>query len=340
MDFQDVLKRLLNRETLSREEARSLMDEVMSGRAKPNQISSLLSILRFRGETVAELTGFAESLRAHMDGFDGGDVLDTCGTGGDGVSTFNISTAVAILISGMGVKVAKHGNRAVSSKSGSMDVIEQLGLEMAESKETAISDLKEVGICFLYAPLYHASMKHASGPRKDLGFRTVFNLLGPLANPARAKRQLLGVYEEASARKVAETLRNLGTERSLVVTGSGGLDELSITGPSRAFLVEHGDITTFDVEPEAVGLNRGALSDLQVEKAGESAQVIEAVLANQANPAARDIVLLNAGAALFVAGRAATIADGVHLARAALSSGVGRRQLQRLRSKRRAVRHA
>jgi len=332
--FQNGLKHLIDGETLTRESARFMMDQIMKGHATPNQISSFLTVLRFRGETADELTGFTESLRHHADRLDvrDVDVLDTCGTGGDGASTFNISTAVAILISGMGVKVAKHGNRAVSSKSGSADVIEALGLSIPHDKGEALSQLEHLGMCFLYAPHYHASMKHAAIPRKDLGFRTIFNLLGPLANPAGSHFQLLGVYNESSAKKMAEALKQLGTEKALLVTGDGGLDEVSITGPTRFFEVSEGKVTSFTIEPEDVGLERGRLSDLQVANVNESAVLIEKIFSGKANHSATDIVCLNAGCALYVVGKAKDIGAGVDMAKQALSSGVGMEQLLRLRS--------
>lgn len=332
--FQNGLKKLIDGETLSRESARFMMDQIMSGEATPNQISGFLAVLRFRGETVDELTGFAESLRQHADQLviDGRDVLDTCGTGGDGASTFNISTAVAILISGMGVKVAKHGNRAVSSKSGSADVIEALGLSIPDSKETALNDLDAYGMCFLYAPAYHASLKHAAIPRKELGFRTVFNLLGPLANPAGSHRQLLGVYDHQSAEKMAEALCRLGTEKALLVTGDQGLDEMSITGPTKMLYVSDGKVTSSSVKPEDFGLERGQLKDLQVANVTESASLIEAIFSGTANASATNIVVLNAGAALFVAGKAKDISEGVSKAKHAIRHGVGLHQLNRLRT--------
>jgi anthranilate phosphoribosyltransferase len=332
--FQNGLKRLINGDSLTREEARMMMDQIMSGRATTNQISAFLTVLRFRGETVDELTGFAESLRQHADRLlvDGYDVLDTCGTGGDGASTFNISTAVAILTSAMGVKVAKHGNRAVSSKSGSADVIEALGLTIPYNKEAALADLNTYGMCFLYAPTYHASLKHAVVPRKELGFRTVFNLLGPLANPAASSRQLLGVYDYESAQKMAKALCQLGTEKALLVTGDQGLDEISITGPTQLLLVSNGNVTSSTITPEDFGMPRGDIKDIQVATMDESAALIEAIFSGTANASATNIVCLNAGAALFVAGAVNDMADGVAMAQHAIRNGAGLSQLNRMRS--------
>ncbi|WP_027723777.1 anthranilate phosphoribosyltransferase [Tuberibacillus calidus] len=334
--FQDGLKRLIDGETLSRDASRAMMDDIMRGEATPNQISSFLTVLRFRGETAEELTGFAESLRQHCDRLivENRDVLDTCGTGGDGSSTFNISTAVALLTSGMGVNVAKHGNRAVSSKSGSADVIEALGLTIPYDKEAALAQLEAYGMCFLYAPIYHASMKHATLPRKELGFRTIFNLLGPLVNPAGSRFQLLGVYSERAAEKMAHVLNQLGTKKALLVTGHDGMDEASITGPTTIFEVACGTVQKYTIEPEDVGLPRGRLKDLQVKNARESAALIEATFSGKANSSAENIVCLNTGCALYTVGKAKDLQSGVEMAKEALASGVGLRQLQRMRVQR------
>ncbi len=319
--FKDYLAQLVEGNTLNQDEAERMMDAIMNGDATPSQISSFLSILRFRGETVEELTGFVKSMRGHATTLNHSeDVLDTCGTGGDGAKTFNISTTVAIILASMGVKVAKHGNRAMSSKSGSADVLEVLGIPVHGSPEGALHSLQTTNLCFLYAPLYHSSMKHASGPRKELGFRTVFNILGPLANPANAKRQLIGVYDFGHAKKMAAALSELGVDRTVLVTGEGGLDEFSITGESNYLKVENGSIETYTLSPEDVGLERGKLEDIQVGSAEESAEVIKAILKGGSNLSQRGIVLLNAGAALFVANQADSIEDGVERVREAIDS--------------------
>lgn len=340
--FQEQLKELVTGKVLSKDEAIAMMDDIMDGTATPSQIAAFLSIIAMRGETVDELIGFVKSMRAHAKTFTyDEEVIDTVGTGGDGASTFNISTASAILLSSLGVNVAKHGNRSVSSKSGSADALEALGISIQSTPEEALASLKRTHMCFLFAPLYHASMKHAAGPRKELGFRTVFNLLGPLTNPAQAERQLLGVFNQDAAKKYADALLDLGTRRSLVVNGSGGLDELSISGATDAFLVEDGKVAHFSVAPEDVGLERGRLKDIQVENPRESAELIEAIFAGRtANQSAINIVLLNAGAGLYVYGRADTIAEGVHDARRALEDGLGLKQLNLLRSEAGAVHHA
>jgi anthranilate phosphoribosyltransferase len=321
--FKTYLNQLIEGETLTRHEARIVMDDIMNGNATPSQISSFLSVLRFRGETVEELIGFVESMRSHATPLEHSeDVLDTCGTGGDGAKTFNISTTVAIILASMGVKVAKHGNRAMSSKSGSADVLEALGIPVQSTPDEALHALHTHNLCFLFAPLYHASMKYAAGPRKELGFRTVFNILGPLANPANTKRQLLGVYDFEHARKMALALKELGVKRTLLVTGEGGLDELSITGPSQLLKVEGESVEEFTLSPEDVGLTKGTLGDIQVSSIEESARLIQEVLNGTANRSAMGIVLLNTGAALYVAGKTESIKDGVRLAREAIESGL------------------
>ncbi|AGT32517.1 anthranilate phosphoribosyltransferase [Geobacillus genomosp. 3] len=333
-----MLKRLLSKcaegKTLTEEEAYEAMAAVMDGEATDSQIASLLSMLRLRGETIDELTGFVRAMRDRMMAIDvGNDVIDTCGTGGDGAATFNVSTAAAIVISSLGVKVAKHGNRAVSSKSGSADVLERLGIDIQSSPDAAKQALETKGLTFLFAPLYHAAMKHASGPRKEIGFRTVFNLIGPLANPARCKRQVVGVYSTRYAEKLAETMRRLGSEHVLFVTGRDGLDECSIAAETDVVELKGGEIRRFVITPEEVGLPRGELADVQVRNPEESAALLEAVMTATAPASAMNIVALNAGVALYAAGKAGTIADGVAMAKDAILSKTAYEQLQRLRVK-------
>ncbi|MGG3820304.1 anthranilate phosphoribosyltransferase [Geobacillus thermodenitrificans] len=333
-----MLKRLLSKcaegKTLTEEEAYEAMSTVMDGAATDSQIASLLSMLCLRGETVDELTGFVRAMRDRMMAIDAGDdVIDTCGTGGDGAATFNISTAAAIVISSLGVKVAKHGNRAVSSKSGSADVLERLGINIQSSPDAAKEALETNGLTFLYAPLYHTAMKHAAGPRKEIGFRTVFNLIGPLANPARCKRQVVGVYSTRYAEKLAETMRRLGSEHVLFVTGRDGLDECSIATETDVVELKDGAIRRFVITPEEVGLPRGELADVQVHNPEESAALLEAVMTVTAPESAVNIVALNAGVALYAAGKTKTIADGVTMAKDAILSNAAYRQLQRLRAK-------
>ncbi|MDF0726228.1 anthranilate phosphoribosyltransferase [Cytobacillus sp. S13-E01] len=333
--FKELLNKCINGNVLTESEANAVMDEIMSGRATPSQIASLLSILRFRGETIDEMTGFARAMRSHMMALESYDdqVIDTCGTGGDGSSTFNISTATAIVVSSLGVKVAKHGNRAVSSKSGSADVLEYLGIEIQASPEEAKRAMRERGMSFLFAPFYHSAMKHAVIPRTEIGFRTVFNLLGPLANPARCKKQVIGVYSPDYAEKMAYTLRNLGSEHVLFVTGRDGLDEFSISCETDVVELKNGEIKKFVITPEDVGLVRGNIKDIQVSSVTASALLLEQVLNGEGNHSATDIVLFNAGAALYVAGKTNSISEGVKTAREALQKGVVQSHFKKLRSK-------
>lgn len=340
--FQEKLKDLVAGKKLSEQEAAAMMDEIMEGKASSSQIAAFLSLLSMRGETVEELAGSVRSMRAHAKPLHYAfPVLDIVGTGGDGTATFNISTASALLLSALGVNVAKHGNRSVSSTSGAADVLEALKIDIQSTPELAASLLDRTHMCFLFAPLYHASMKYAIEPRKALGFRTIFNMLGPLTNPAGAQRQLLGVYSKPLAEIYAQAIVKLGTERTLVVTGEDGMDELTIAGRTDAFLVENGKITTFTITPEEVGLNSGRLEDIQVENPKESAELIEAVFSgNTKNTTAINAVLLNAGAGLFVAGRTSSIAEGVHEAREAINTGAGLDQLNLMRRQTKEAAHA
>jgi anthranilate phosphoribosyltransferase len=332
--FKELLNKCITGDVLTEQEACSMMDTIMQGRATSSQIASLLSILRFRGETVDEMTGFTKSMRAHMTTLSYEyDVIDTCGTGGDGASTFNISTASAIVASALGVKVAKHGNRAVSSKSGSADVLEELGIDIQETQEDAAIALNQHGMSFLFAPLYHKAMKHAVTPRKEIGFRTVFNLLGPLANPARSKRQVIGVFSTEYAEKMAYTLRNLGSEHVLFVTGRDGLDECSVSTATDVVELKNGEITRYVLEPEDVGLVKGHPDEIKVSTVKESATLIEAIFLNRANPSARNIVLFNSGVALYVGGRVKSISEGIELAKIAIEDGIVSNHFENLRTR-------
>ncbi|WP_078546086.1 anthranilate phosphoribosyltransferase [Litchfieldia alkalitelluris] len=320
--FKELLKQCVEGKVLTEQQAYEMMNEIMIGNASESQIASLLSILRLRGETVEEMTGFARAMRAHMTPLEyDDDIIDTCGTGGDGSSTFNISTASAIVVSSLGVKVAKHGNRAVSSKSGSADVLEKLGIETQADQAQAISALNEKGMSFLFAPIYHSAMKHAVIPRKEIGFRTVFNLLGPLSNPARCKKQVIGVYSTEYAEKMAYTLKNLGSEHVLLVTGRDGLDECTITAETDVVELKNGEITRYVIKPENVGLSRGRKEDIIASSVEESASIIHQIFMNTANESALNIVLLNSATALYVSGKVANIEEGVNIARTAIKDG-------------------
>jgi anthranilate phosphoribosyltransferase len=251
-------------------------------------------------------------------------IVDTCGTGGDGASTFNISTAVSIILASIGVKVAKHGNRKVSSKSGSADVLEALGIPIDTTPDQGAKALAEKGMTFMFAPLYHQAMKHAGPARQELGFRTVFNLLGPMSNPANAKRQLIGIYDTRYAEKMAETLRELGSTDVLLVTGRDGLDEITVTGKTDVVQLKDGKITRFTISPEDFGLSVGNLEDIRISKTEESAKIIRDVFYGEANESATTIVTLNAAAGLYIAGKAKDLRDGVELVQKAIQEGVVR----------------
>lgn len=333
--FKQRLQTMIDGAKLSELEAEQMMDFIMEGQVDDAQIASFLTLLEVRGETVDELTGFVRSLRNHVLQLDHGGLtlIDTCGTGGDGHSTFNISTAAAILVSSQGVKVAKHGNRAVSSKSGSADVLDELGIPTQSSRDLAVSVLKDKNMCFLFAPNYHVAMKHAVRARKAIGFRTVFNSLGPLANPAGSQSQLIGVYSHEKALKMAEALKRLGTKRALLVTGGEGMDECSISTYTDFVELRDGKIETYRLTPEEVGLHSYDSDDLRVDTAKESARIIADIFADRANEASKGIVLYNAGAALYLAGVAESIAEGVHVARKAIEKGDASKQLQVLNGK-------
>ncbi|MCK9905383.1 anthranilate phosphoribosyltransferase, partial [Frankia sp. Cpl3] len=288
-----ALEQIISGRHLQRETAREAMGEIMDGKATPAQIGAFLASLRLKGEQTEEIIGFAQAMRerATRVPINADGVIDTCGTGGDGSNTFNISTAAAIVAASGGVRIAKHGNRAVSSKSGSADVLEALGMPITMSPESAAQCLSTTNLCFLFAPLYHQAMAHAAGPRKELAVRTVFNLLGPLTNPAGAKRQLLGIYDASLLETVAEVLRELGVERALVVAGEDGLDELTVSGPSRVAELRDGVITLHEVFPEMFGIQRHSLEDLRGGDAYQNATIIREIFAGKRS-AARDIVLL------------------------------------------------
>jgi len=339
----DVLHRIANhRQSLSREEAHAVMTEVLSGQCSDAQIAALLVALHMKGETVEEIVGFAEAmraaatpleLRAHSvldaSGTDRDALVDTCGTGGDTSGSFNISTATAFVVAGAGVRVAKHGNRSVTSKCGSADVMEALGVNIAMPPAQAAACLEQVGIAFLFAPAMHSAMKHVQTARRELHLRTVFNLLGPLTNPARATCQIVGVYSAELVEKLAEALSMLGLRRALVVHGSDGLDEITITGPTRIAEVREGQVRSYEITPEEFGLPRATLDEISGGDASRNAMLIREVLSGKKS-ARRDVVLLNAAAALVAAGRADHLRDAVPLAAEAIDSGAAQRKLEAL----------
>jgi len=353
----DALHRLTNHgQSLARAEAREVMAEVLTGKCTDAQIAALLVALRMKGEAVEEIVGFAEAIRAAAaplpiagpesvvgalavsgTGRDAlaqplpaeSSLVDTSGTGGDASGTFNISTATALVTAGAGVRVAKHGNRSISSKCGSADVVEALGINIQISPERSAACLREVGICFLYAPNLHPAMKQVQGVRRELRMRTMFNLLGPLTNPAHASGQVVGVYSLELVDKLAEALSVLGLRRALVVHGLDGLDEITITGPTRVAEARGGTVRSYEVEPEEFGMVRAAMQDLAGGDAIENAAIIRAVLSGEKSPR-RDVVLLNAAAALVAAGRTDHIVQAIPLAAQSIDSGAAAATLEAL----------
>jgi anthranilate phosphoribosyltransferase len=363
----DALHRIANHsQSLTRVESREVMAEVLAGHATDAQIAALLVALHVKGETVEEIVGFAEAIRAaatplpidrgapaagaaavavsgtgrdalidppHEDESLAGEsridksLVDTSGTGGDASGTFNISTATAFVTAGAGVRVAKHGNRSISSKCGSADVMEALGVNIQLSPERAAQCLRETGICFLYAPNLHSAMKQVQTVRRELRLRTMFNLLGPLTNPAGASGQVVGVYSLDLVEKLAEALSMLGLRRALVVHGLDGLDEITITGPTRVAEARDSIVRTYEVTPEEFGLDRATLDDIAGGDAAENAAMIRAVLSGTKSPH-RDVVLLNSAAALVAAGRADHLSDAIPLAKQSIDSGAAARKLE------------
>ncbi|HPD16304.1 MAG TPA: anthranilate phosphoribosyltransferase [Planctomycetota bacterium] len=329
--LKELISKLVSREALSAAQAEAAMDEIMSGGATEAQIAAFAVALRMKGETVDEIAGCARAMRAKATRIQAprADLLDTCGTGGDAIGTFNISTAAALVAAGAGCCVAKHGNRGVSSSCGSADVLRELGVKIDAPVAAVERSLRDAGIGFLFAPALHGAMKHAIGPRREIGIRTVFNILGPLTNPAGARHQLLGVYEARLVKVMAAVLASLGCVHCLVVHGDDGLDELTTTTTTQACEVRNGRLLPFTIRPEDAGLPRAQLDDLRVSSAAESASVIRGVLGGRRGPA-RDIVVLNAAAALLAAERADDLRQGCLRAAAAIDAGAAARALDRL----------
>ena len=328
--LKPALARLAAGATLSEAEAEAAFDTIMAGEATPAQIGGLLMAMRVRGETVPELTGAVRAMRARMSAVEAPPgAIDVCGTGGDNAGTLNVSTAVTFVVAAAGVPVAKHGNRALSSRTGGADVLGALGVNVDVALDRLPEILRDVGCAFLFAPRHHPSMRHAAGPRVELGTRTIFNLLGPLANPARVRRQLTGVFSPDWARPMAETLGRLGTEAAWIVHGDG-LDELSLAGENQVVALEQGAIRTFTLRAEDAGLRPAPRDAIRGGEAAENAAALRALLEG-APGAYRDTVLLNAAAALIVAGRAADLRAGMAEATRAIDSGAALGALERLR---------
>jgi anthranilate phosphoribosyltransferase len=332
--IRETIHQLLEGESLPIERAEAVMAQIMSGAATPAQIAGFLVALRLKGETVDEITGCARAMRqvAVQARPTRRDVVDTCGTGGDRAGTFNISTTAAFVVAGAGLGVAKHGNRCVSSQSGSADVLEALGVNLALSPEQVAQAIDDIGIGFLFAPRFHPAMRHAIGPRRELGIRTVFNVLGPLTNPAGAEAQLLGVYDAALTEVLARVLRQLGSRAAYVVHGWGSLDELTTTGPNQVsyfgLAPANARIVTEMLEPQAFGFPRAQLRDLRGGDPRENARITRAILSGQDRSPRRDVVLLNAAAALLVGGLAASLSEGIALAAESVDRGAALQTLE------------
>lgn len=324
---------LVQGESLAEAAAEEVMAAVMAGEATPAQIAALAVALRMKGETAPEVAGFARAMRRHAvpiraDGL--GRLVDTCGTGGDGMHTINVSTGAAFVVAGAGIPVAKHGNRSVSSKTGSADVLEALGVAVDLGPEQVRRCLERTGIAFLFAPVFHPAMRHAAAPRRELEIRTVFNILGPLTNPAGARLQLVGVYEPRLVDLVANALIRLGVERALVVHGMDGLDELTVSGPSLAAAVEQDRVERLVIEPAELGLPLSPIDAIRGDGPAANAEILREVLSGERHGPARDVVLLNAAAALWVAGAASSMRDAVRLAADVVDSGRARERLDAL----------
>jgi len=343
--IKEAIAKIVKGVDLTESEMQGAIQTIMTGRASPAQIGSLITALRMKGETVDEITGAARAMRAnakqirlnnHVVTLDRDEInvedetiLDTCGTGGDGTNTFNVSTTTAFVAAGAGVRVAKHGNRAVSSQCGSADVLSNLGVKLDISEANVEKCIREVGIGFLYAPLYHGAMKYAAGPRQEVGLRTIFNLLGPLTNPAGATAQLLGVYEMNLTEKIAAVLGRLGTREAFVVCGKGTFDEISICGPTRVSHLKQGRISTVEICPEEFGFKRADPEVIRGGNAQENARITREILEGEKGPR-RDIVLLNAAAAFVAAGLDGDFKEGIQRGKESIDSGRAKEKLDAL----------
>lgn len=337
MNIKEAIGKIIIKEDLSEEQMFSVMTEIMSGNATDAQIGSFITALRLKGETIDEIVGAVRVMREKATFVDsgvdtaGGEILmDIVGTGGDGSGTFNVSTASAFVVAGAGIPVAKHGNRAVSSKCGSADVLEALGVDLSFSAEQISTCVKEVGIGFLFAPVLHGAMKYAIGPRREIGIRSIFNILGPMTNPAGANVQLTGVFAKELTSPLAKVLLRLGMKRTLVVWGEGNMDEMTVTGASHVADAHDGKVEQYTVEPEDIGLKRASLADISGgNDPQEAAELVRSVLRGEGG-ARLDMVLLNSGASLLAAGRTADLKSGVDMARSLVEEGRAYQKLQDL----------
>ncbi|MEO0122509.1 MAG: anthranilate phosphoribosyltransferase [candidate division WOR-3 bacterium] len=328
----ETIKKLVDNQSLSEKESYDICTMIMDGKVSPAQIGSLLTALRIKGETVDEITGFCRAMREKMVSIkpSATTIIDTCGTGGDGMRTFNISTTSAFIAAGAGCFVAKHGNRSVSSLCGSADLISGLGIKIELEPELVKECIDNIGVGFLFAPLFHPAMKYAVVPRKDIGIRTIFNLLGPLCNPAGVKNQIIGVCRKEFMEKIAKALINLNIERALIVYGGDGLDEITTTTKTYVLEIKHGNMTDYEISPEEFGMKRCRMEDLVVNDNKENLEVFMSIL--EGKPGAKtDTAVLNAGAAIYIAGKAESIKDGIEIARQSILSGSALNKLKELR---------
>jgi len=328
--IQEAIIQLSHRENLSFEQAQEVMNEIMRGEASAVQMSAYLTALALKGESIEEITASAKSMRAHcVKLLHNMDVLEIVGTGGDGSNSFNISTTVAIVVSSAGVSVAKHGNRAASSKSGAADMLEALGVNIALSPEQSQALLQKINICFLFAQNYHISMKYVAPIRKELGIKTIFNILGPLCNPAGANMELMGVYDESLVEPLAKVMCNLGVKRGMVVYGKDRLDEISMSAPTKVCEIDNGKFSMYEINPNDVGYEYCAKDALKGGDARENAQIAREILYGEQRGAKREAVCFNAGAALYIAKKASNIQEGVRMAENLIDEGTASRQLER-----------
>lgn len=335
MDFKQSLELILSGQDLSHQEMHTVMQQIMTGQLSAVQIAAVISALRTKGESVDEITAAAEVMRQLSTKVainETSHLIDTCGTGGDGIQTFNVSTVSAFVAAAAGAKVAKHGGRSVSSTCGSADVLENLGVNVGLTASQVAECVNQIGIGFMFAPNHHAAMKHAAPVRKELGVRTIFNLLGPMTNPANAKRQVMGVFDQSLTAKLANVLKNLGSEHVLVVHGADGMDEISFTGDTFIAELKNYSVTEYRIHPTQFGLGIHSLKQIQIQNADQSKAMILDVLSGQncQNQAARDIVLLNAGAAIYVAGLSESLAISIQTAANVIDNGLAQAKLDAL----------
>ena len=327
--IKEAIIKLSKKQDLAYAEAEAVMDEIMSGQATPVQMSAYLTALSLKGETIDEITASAAGMRAHcIKLLHNLDVLEIVGTGGDGSNSFNISTTSSLVIAAGGVPVAKHGNRAASSKSGAADVLEALGVKITLTPERSAEILKKINICFLFAQNYHIAMKYVAPIRKELGIRTVFNILGPLSNPAGANMELMGVYDQSLVEPLAQVMANLGVNRGMVVYGQDSLDEISMCAPTSVCEIKDGKFTSYEITPEQFGYERCEKGALTGGTPAENAEITKAILKGEEKGSKRQAVCLNAGAALYIAGKAASIEEGVKLAESLIDSGAALKKLE------------